>query len=131
MHTFAINRLSHRFKTSYFDAQRAHAGDGVVLTSRVVQNSLGCNFVDLVALLPESSIGIHRHGTQDAEIYIIISGKGEITLAEQVFEVDQDFVLINPPGGIHALRNIGQTLLKLVVLDIPTYPLTKETIDEQ
>lgn len=120
MHTFVINQLRHKFSTSYFDAQTAHGGHGVVLTSRVVQNRLGCNFVDLVALLSESSIGIHQHGTHDLEIYIIISGEGEMTLANQIFEVSQGFVLINPPGGIHALRNTGHTLLKLVVLDIPT-----------
>jgi quercetin dioxygenase-like cupin family protein len=121
MHTFTIGLQSYSFKNSYFDAQTAHGGDGVVLTSRVVQEpKFGCNFVDLVVLQPESSIGIHRHDIQDSEIYIIISGQGEMTLGGQVFEVSQGSVLINPPGGIHALRNIGDTFLKLVVLDIPT-----------
>ncbi|MFL7961028.1 cupin [Pseudomonas brassicacearum] len=120
MHTVPINRLSHSFATSYFDAQTAHEGQGTVLTSRVVPGpEWGCNFMDLVALLPKASIGIHEHGMDDSEIYIIISGEGEMTLAGKVFKVDPGFVLINPPGGRHALRNIGHALLKLVVLDIP------------
>lgn len=120
MQTVQINRLSHSFATSYFDAQTAHDGLGKVLTSRVVpEPEWGCNFVDLVALLPEASIGIHEHGMDDSEIYIVISGEGEMTLAGEVFKVSQGFVLINPPGGRHALRNTGQSLLKLAVLDIP------------
>ncbi|MBU0801269.1 MAG: hypothetical protein KKA05_09735 [Alphaproteobacteria bacterium] len=82
MQTVQINRLSHSFATSYFDAQTAHDGLGKVLTSRVVpEPEWGCNFVDLVALLPEASIGIHEHGMDDSEIYIVISGEGEMTLA--------------------------------------------------
>ncbi|PBQ09417.1 cupin domain-containing protein [Pseudomonas syringae] len=120
MRTVPINRLSHSFATSYFDAQTAHEGQGTVLTSRVVpEPEWGCNFMDLVALLPKASIGIHEHGMDDSEIYIIISGEGEMTLAGKVFKVDPGFVLINPPGGRHALRNIGHAFLKMVVLDIP------------
>lgn len=120
MHTVPMSLLSHSFTTSYFDAQTAHEGLGTVLTSRVVpEPEWGCNFMDLVVLLPEASIGIHEHGMGDSEIYIIISGEGEMTLAGKIFGVNQGFVLINPPGGRHGLRNIGHTLLKLVVLDIP------------
>ncbi|CAI8893008.1 cupin domain-containing protein [Pseudomonas soli] len=126
MHTVPITRLSRSFATSYFDAQTAHEGQGTVLTSRVVPSpEWGCNFIDLVALLPEATIGMHEHTMEDSEIYIVISGDGEMTLADKVFKVEQGCVLINPPGGRHALRNIGRSLLKLVVLDMPS-PSGKE-----
>lgn len=121
MHTTLITHLRHSFATSYFDAQSAHEGLGSVLASRVVPRpEWGCNFIDLVALLPEATIGLHKHGMEDSEIYIVMSGSGEMTLAGKVFQVEQGCVLINPPGGQHALRNIGQSLLRLIVLDLPS-----------
>ncbi|WP_198155368.1 cupin domain-containing protein [Candidatus Burkholderia verschuerenii] len=80
---------------------------------------LGCNYIDLVALEPNTSIGLHRHGPHDTEIYVIVEGLGEMTIEDETLFVTTGDVVVNPPNGTHGLVNVGNILLKLVVIDVP------------
>lgn len=109
------------FRSSFYESSVAHDGQGSVLVSRVIKNrrDLGCNFIDMVALQPGTSIGPHSHGGRDAEMYIIIEGEGEMLMGSERLKVSSGDVLINPPHGTHGLSNLGDRLLRLVVIDLP------------
>ena len=112
-------RLS--FTGGWYTSKIAHAGYKEVLTFRALANrgDLGCNYIDLVALEPNTSIGLHRHGPHDTEIYVIVQGMGEMTIEDETLVVTTGDVVVNPPNGTHGLVNVGKTLLKLVVIDVP------------
>ena len=40
-------------------------------------------------------------------------------LEEDEFEVEPGHVIVNRPGGTHGLKNIGNTDLKIVVIEVP------------
>ena len=109
------------FRSSFYNASVAHDGRGAILVSRALdgRKDLGCNFIDLVAMQPGTSIGTHRHGGRDAELYVIIEGEGEMLMGNQRLRVSRGDVLVNPPHGTHGLSNLGDRLLKLVVIDLP------------
>jgi mannose-6-phosphate isomerase-like protein (cupin superfamily) len=98
----------------------AHNGKGTVNTIRVEHRREGSafSFIDLTEIPPKSSIGVHTHKSDDEEVYVIISGKGRMFSAGEFFEVEAGDVIVNSPGGTHALENIGPEPLKLVVLDV-------------
>lgn len=112
-------RLS--FTGAWYTSKIAHAGSKEVLMFRALANrgNLGCNYIDLVALEPNTSIGLHRHGRNDTEIYVKIQGMGEMTIEDETLVVTTGDVVVNPPNGTHGLVNVGKTLLKLVVIDVP------------
>ena len=108
-----------------FSAERlsevvAHDGAGHVLTTRVVSpgDGSGFRFVDLTEIPAGSSVGLHTHGVEDEEIYVIISGRGRMRLESREFEVGPGDVIRNAPGGTHGLVNIGAEPLRMVVLDV-------------
>lgn len=109
------------FADAWYTSNTAHAGCNEVLMSRALFNGghLGLNYIDLVALEPETSIGLHRHGPYDTEIYVIIEGQGKLTLEENTFAVTAGDVVVNPPNGVHGLINTGSSLLKIVVVAVP------------
>ncbi len=112
-------RLS--FTDAWYTSNTAHAGYKEVLMSRAFINrgDLGCNYIDLVALEPNTSIGLHRHGPHDTEIYVMVEGLGKMTIEDETLLVTTGDVVVNPPNGMHGLVNVGKTLLKLVVIDVP------------
>ncbi|WP_343476546.1 cupin domain-containing protein [Pseudomonas aeruginosa] len=124
--------LRHAFERCRFDAQVAHDGVGRVFACRALSGAIGIglNFLDFVGIPPGCSIGRHRHGPSDSEIYIVVSGSGEMLLDGERFAVEPGAVLINTPQGEHELRNTGTTLLKLVVIDIPVNTRVEESRDE-
>lgn len=69
---------------------------------------------------PGTSIGLHTHTRDNEEFYIVISGSGQMQLEDELFEVSAGHVIVNQPGGTHALRNTGDTELRLVVIEIPS-----------
>jgi mannose-6-phosphate isomerase-like protein (cupin superfamily) len=108
-----------------FSAERlsevvAHDGAGRVRTTRVISpgDDSGFRFVDLTEIPPGSSVGVHTHGQEDEEVYVIVSGRGRMRLESREFEVGPGDVIMNAPGGTHGLVNIGPEPLRMVVLDV-------------
>lgn len=81
--------------------------------------SAAINWVDLVRIPPGHSIGCHTHGHEDEEVYIVIDGKGILTIEDRQIEVGAGDVAHNPPGGTHGLHNHGERELRLVVIGVP------------
>ncbi|KND54535.1 Mannose-6-phosphate isomerase [Candidatus Paraburkholderia kirkii] len=44
---------------------------------------------------------------------------GRKTIEHETLVVTTGDVVVNPPNGTHGLVNVGKTLLKLVVIDVP------------
>ena len=116
----------YRFAEQAFSNVVAHGGTGRIRTARVVAEDAGSafQFIDLTEVPPGNSIGEHRHGDGDEEVYVIVSGRGRMLLDGAWFEVNPGDVIHNAPGGQHALVNSGQETLRIVVLDalVPSEP---------
>jgi mannose-6-phosphate isomerase-like protein (cupin superfamily) len=107
------------FESGAFAQVSAHEGTGRIHTRRVLdlEDRSAFQFIDLTQIPPGSSIGLHTHA-DDEEVYVIISGRGSMTLDGETFEVGPGHVIRNRPGGTHGLVNSGRELLTMVVLDV-------------
>lgn len=108
------------FDSTGFHAEVAHGGDGTILTSRVFrgEDASHCRFVDLSTVPAGSTIGTHTHERDNHELYVIVAGRGLMELDGEVFEVGPGDVVLNGPGETHGLRNISETELRLVVVEV-------------
>ena len=106
----------YRLASASFEHVRAHGGLGHVETARVYEAAGPLRFIDLTSLPPGTSVGEHTHAG-DEEIYVIISGRGEMRLDGATVEVGPGDVIRNDPHGTHGLRNTGVRPLAFVVID--------------
>jgi mannose-6-phosphate isomerase-like protein (cupin superfamily) len=108
-----------RFREKEFRAQVDHGGLGKVLAKRAARRAdgLNCHFIDCVVMPPGASIGIHSHAFDNEEVYIILKGKGVMTIEGVEHEVDQGDIIVNKPGGTHGLRNPGPGEIELIVIE--------------
>jgi mannose-6-phosphate isomerase-like protein (cupin superfamily) len=65
------------------------------------------------ALKPGSAIGYHEQ--KEDEIYYVISGRGEMTLDGQTFEVTPGTAVLTRPGSSHGLKQIGTEDLVILI----------------
>jgi mannose-6-phosphate isomerase-like protein (cupin superfamily) len=106
----------YRLGSAPFEHVRAHGGLGHIETARVYEADGPLQFIDLTSLPPGTSVGEHTHAG-DEEIYVIISGHGEMQLDGVKVAVGPGDVIRNDPHGTHGLRNIGVQPLTFVVID--------------
>ncbi len=99
---------------------RAHGADSPILTARVLKRGTvsSLRFVDLTIVPVGGAIGLHRHDESDEELYVVIEGRARIVLDGESLVVGPGDVVVNRPGGEHALENDGTGPLKLVVIDV-------------
>jgi mannose-6-phosphate isomerase-like protein (cupin superfamily) len=123
------NATHFSFDDAEFEQSVAHEGQGNIRFSRRMEMDVlsGCNFLDMSILPPGTSIGLHTHDRDDEEIYIVISGRGRMTVETDTFQVGPGDVIVNRPGGTHALENTGTEDLRLVVIDVP-YPRSDRAV---
>jgi len=111
------------FEGCTFERVRAHGGEREIAFARVVTRNRGSiRFIDLSVLGPGADIGCHTHDTDNEELYIVVPGRGLVTLDGQEFEVGPGHVILNRPGGTHGLRNIGEEELRIVVIEVVSHP---------
>jgi mannose-6-phosphate isomerase-like protein (cupin superfamily) len=109
------------FESLTYESVIAHDGSQPILFKRTAERTRGsaCNFIDFSIVPPGADIGLHTHARDNEEIYIVVSGRGIMHLEGEEFEVGPGHVIVNRPGGTHALRNSGDTELRLVVVEVP------------
>jgi mannose-6-phosphate isomerase-like protein (cupin superfamily) len=113
----------YKFEGCVFERVRAHGGAREISFARVVARSRGSlRFIDLSVLGPGADIGSHTHGVDNEELYIVVAGRGLMTLDGDEFEVGPGHVILNRPGGTHGLRNIGDEELRIVVIEVESGP---------
>jgi mannose-6-phosphate isomerase-like protein (cupin superfamily) len=64
-------------------------------------------------LHPGSSIGYHLQ--KEDEIYYVLSGKGEMQMNGESFEVTTGDAILTRPGSSHGLRQIGAEDLVIII----------------
>ncbi len=117
----SIEKRHFTFEDIAFDNVIAHGGHRPILTRRVLEAKMGTaiNFLDFTILPAGSDIGVHTHDHDNEEMYIIISGQGEMEVDGQRSSVGPGHVIVNRPGGTHGLKNTGRTDLYMVVIEVP------------
>ena len=98
----------------------AHDGVGTISVARILERAPNpsLRFVDIAVIPPGHSVGTHTHGEDDEEIYVIVSGEGQMEVDGDQSIVGPGAVIINRPGGTHGLVNTGRGDLTMVVVDI-------------
>lgn len=99
----------------------AHGGQGDIFFRRIaVQTDLDgrCNFIDYAEVPQGCTIGQHRHGLDEEEFYLILSGEGEMAKDNDVFRVRAGDLVRNRPGGTHGLWNVGSEVIRLFVFEL-------------
>lgn len=98
----------------------AHNGKAEIAFSRITTPDQGSLFdhVDYVEVPSGADIGFHRHAETEEEVYIVMDGNGQMTLGDETFRVERGDIIINPPGGGHALVNDSGFPIKLVVIQV-------------
>jgi len=99
----------------------AHNGVGEILFRRIATAASlagACNFIDFTTMPPGTTIGLHRHSDDEEEFYLILAGRGKMHQDGDEFEVGPGDLIRNPPGGTHALANIGNEVLQMFVFEV-------------
>lgn len=74
-------------------------------------------FFYYMELPPGTSIGYHTHQETNEEMYVIIEGRGVMTVNGEEREVQPGDVLLNKPGWSHGLENRSDAVLKVLVYE--------------
>lgn len=108
------------FRRATLQEAIAHNGSAPILSDRILEggDSVPWSFVDLVRVPPHADIGLHTHAMDNEEMYIVVSGVGQMHVDGEEFIVCAGDVIVNRPGGSHGLTNIGETALDLVVVEV-------------
>jgi mannose-6-phosphate isomerase-like protein (cupin superfamily) len=104
---------------------RAHGGEGRIRFARLAEASAlagSCNFIDYAEVPPGSSIGRHRHGADEEELYLVLEGEGQMWRDGELFPVRAGDLVRNRPGGEHGLENTGSAPLRLFVVELRVAP---------
>ena len=102
------------------DLPRCHGGGGVLRHVSLFQEGdfqSGLRFLNYTVLPPGASIGLHRHG-DDEEIYVVLQGKGIMTVDGEAREVAAGDVILNSPLGEHGLINNAAEDLRILVFEV-------------
>jgi quercetin dioxygenase-like cupin family protein len=96
-----------------------HDGEGIVKVANIFETfSTKMQFLHYTILPPGTTIGAHRHGS-DEEFYIILEGTGEMELDGEKFPVTAGHVIRNEPFGSHGLKNLSdQNDLRILVFEV-------------
>jgi quercetin dioxygenase-like cupin family protein len=79
--------------------------------------STNLRFIIYSELKPGTSIGYHTHENNE-EVYVILAGKGMMTINGEPHEVHAGDVILNKPYGSHGLANNSDTDLKILVFEV-------------
>jgi quercetin dioxygenase-like cupin family protein len=102
------------------DLEHCHDGTGVLKYVDLFENeafATNIRFFHHTVLPAGTSIGEHTHGN-DEELYIILEGKGIMTVDGEVREVHAGDVIVNKPFGTHGLQNDSGEELKILVIEV-------------
>jgi mannose-6-phosphate isomerase-like protein (cupin superfamily) len=76
------------------------------------------------ARIPAGGVsGEHLH-TRTEEVYVLLSGRGEITLDGRPHPVRAGDAVLTGLGTTHGLRNLGEEALEWLVIELTAAPLT-------
>ncbi len=98
----------------------SHGGRGAVDLYEIWGKSdfqSNVDFMDRVVVPPNSTIGYHRHGRNE-EMYIVLDGRGTMTIGNASVVVEKGDMILNPAHGEHGLVNDSDADIDLLVIQI-------------
>jgi mannose-6-phosphate isomerase-like protein (cupin superfamily) len=108
-----------------------HGGSGRIATRHVLrpEQFISCwTFLDHAILGPSSSLGYHYHDALE-ECFIVLAGKGHMTLEGQTFAVGPGSAVFQPIGAAHGLHNPGPADLEFVRIAVALPDEEYTTVD--
>jgi mannose-6-phosphate isomerase-like protein (cupin superfamily) len=82
------------------------------------------------ARLPVGGATAAHHHPRTEEIYYILEGTGEMTIAAESKRVGPGDAIAIPPGARHQIRNTGSCTLKFLCCCAPAYEHEDTVLDE-
>lgn len=98
--------------------ENSHDGIGAIEIQKVFRRkdfSGAWDFALRVVMPPNTSMGLHEHG-EDEEMYIILKGRGSMTIEDEEHTVSEGDMILNRPGGRHGLLNNGDSEIELLII---------------
>ena len=83
------------------------------------------NFMHETTLPKGTSVGLHEHKGNE-ELYYVIEGKGEMIVDGEKRAMEAGDVCLTKDGSKHTFRNIGDTDLRIIVLEAVKDPKDKK-----
>lgn len=124
MKPIADRGLIHNFLKAQLREESIHGGSGLCRHAMIFRDEemeAPIRFINYTVLPPCASFGLHRHGN-DNEFYIVLSGSGVYTQDGRDISVEAGDIMMNPPGGAHAIRNTGHVDMALLVFEVAIQP---------
>ncbi|HEX3044401.1 MAG TPA: cupin domain-containing protein [Bacillota bacterium] len=98
----------------------AHDGKGFLSKNRPFDRAdfnSKIDFIDYVIVPPGTIIGKHRHD-QNEEIYFLLKGNCRMEIEGEMVSVSAGDVIVNKPGGSHALINDFDTEAEIFIFQV-------------
>jgi uncharacterized cupin superfamily protein len=102
------------------DETNCHGGNGTLQNISLFKDNYfatGLRFINYAVLLPNTTIGVHRHGN-DEEVYVILEGSGVMFVDGETKDVKVGDVIVNKTYGVHGLENNSSKDLKILVFEV-------------
>jgi mannose-6-phosphate isomerase-like protein (cupin superfamily) len=119
------------FKVTLADRPEFLAGDETRLREIVhpAKHQLSLNYSLAHGTLPPGQRS-KRHVLASSEVYYFISGRGRLTINDEVTVIESGTTIYVPPGGRQFLENTGETDIEFLCLVDPAWQMEDETILE-
>ncbi|RTE11249.1 cupin domain-containing protein [Paenibacillus whitsoniae] len=107
------------FEQAAMLTETSHRGLGLIRSAKLYAKedfASPLRFLYYVEIPPGASIGVHTHKA-DEEMYIILSGRGQMTVDGEIREVGSGDMVLNKPFGSHGLYNHSDDVLKLLIFE--------------
>ena len=75
---------------------------------------------------PGSPQSVHSHEGRE-QVYVIVQGRGAMTVGEEIQEVGPGTAILVPPGTDHCIKNVGDEKLIYVSATSPPFEITAES----
>ncbi len=112
--------IKNYIQTARQNLMASHDGEGPYGLYEVWQKEdfkSNCDFIDRLTIPANSKIGYHRHGNNE-EMYIILSGEGNMKLGDDEYRVKKGDMILNPAFGAHGLENDSNDEIDILVIQL-------------
>lgn len=111
-----------KFRTRYRDIKAFTTKDSSIIRELMHPSSHTVNKQSFAEAIvpPGRRTLLHRHRVSE-EIYHVTQGEGIMTLGEAAFQIGPGDTICIEPGTAHAVKNTGNTELKILCACSPAY----------
>lgn len=109
------------FKINFEDAPTKELRGGRGLSHRLINPETGCDYLDLHVnvINPGSGVGPYHYHSNADNIYMVLKGRGVVTVEGVEHEVGPGDAMLIPPNERHDVRNIGDEPFHVIEIKAP------------